>query len=112
VARGAQRLQHVQAIAAGQRQVEQHGVVAAVFEQLFDAGAVAPPFDLDVLAHERLAHAIADQGVVFNQQHLHGRPGSFKKKPGSAPFPPRWRGWGREPGGLAWRSNRTVMPLS
>ena len=65
---GPQRAQHIQAVALGQAQVEQHQVVRPGFKGLIGHDAVAHPVHGVVLCTQHLPHCLADHGVVFNQQ--------------------------------------------
>jgi hypothetical protein len=68
VAQRAQAPQHLQAVAARQPQVEQHGAVRLRAQGGFGGDAVAHPVDRVPFLGKPVAHALADHPVVFHQQ--------------------------------------------
>ncbi len=64
--------QHVQAVALGQAQVEQHQVVGLGAQRRIGHHAVAHPVHRVVLGAQGVEHGLADHGVVFDQQQSHG----------------------------------------
>lgn len=63
---GAQRLQHVEAVALGQAEVEQHQVVGLAADGRERGLAVLHPIDRKAVRAQRLAHALGDHPVIFD----------------------------------------------
>ena len=71
-AAGAQAAQHGKAVLARQAQVEQHQVVDAACQRQLRTRAVPHPVDREAVLAQSALHALADHGVVFDQQDAHG----------------------------------------
>ena len=68
----AQGAQHVQSVAFGQAQVEQHQVVGLAAQGAVGHVAVFHPVHRKVLGAQHVEHGLADHRVVFYKQQAHG----------------------------------------
>ena len=66
VAARAQRREHIETVALGQAEVEQHQVVGLRARRAERRFAVFHPVDGEAFAAQRLAHAFGDHPVIFD----------------------------------------------
>ena len=77
---GARPAQHLEAVQAGQAEVQHHGVEAAVLERRQRVGTAAHPVDRIARARQRVLDAGAEELVVLYEKQAHaGRIAAFQR---------------------------------
>ena len=69
--RAAQLAQHLEPVAPGQAEVEQHEIEARRAQRLGGAASVAHAVDRIAVLPERRAQALGDHPIIFHDEHAH-----------------------------------------